>query len=86
MGLTIHNGRILETDDFQDGYAVVRAIQREEQDFKRKVNDSISDERIKSIVRQVLVEEGLIQPPRVVPNEYDTDKWELIRRAVEGDR
>lgn len=86
MGLTIHNGRILETDNIEDGYAVVRAIQREESEFRRKANDAISDERIKSIVRQVLIEEGLIEPPRVVPNEYDTDKWELIRRAVEGDR
>ena len=86
MGLFIHNGKILETDSYEDGYAGVRAIEKEEQEFKRRVEKyRISDAQIKKIVREVLIEEGLIEPQKIKHNPYDDNTWALIRECVKGD-
>lgn len=86
MGLFIHNGKILETDNYEDGYSGVRAIEKEELEFRRRVEKyRISDAQIKKIVREVLIEEGLIEPQKVKHNPYDDDNWALIREAVKGD-
>lgn len=86
MGIIIHNGKILETDNYADGYSHMRAIEKEEEDFKRRVKMySVTDAHIKKLVREVLLEEGLIEAPKVLHNPYDKEKWELIREAVKGE-
>ena len=89
MGHIFYDGHILETDNYEDGYSGVRAIEKYEAEqratiLKHAVPLNHFEMNVRRIVTEILVEQGLIDPSKVYidADEHEAEKWKQIREYI----